>query len=102
MVMTRIELFDEITFEECDKIIVDMDKKICSMENNLCYKIAIYLKQKYNIENGIKISIKKNIPDSWSIPRAPAIIALSVVWASGVLKTSQMILLCSQGDEPEK
>ncbi len=63
MVMTEIDLCDEIIFEECDDVIVEMDKKICSMENNLCYKIANYLKEKYNIEKGIRITIKKNIPD---------------------------------------
>lgn len=47
---------------------------------------------------GVKI---KNIPDAWSIPRAPSVISLSVVWASGVLKTFQMILPYSQGNEPE-
>ena len=62
-IMTLIELHDEMYFENFDSIFVSMDKNICHMTDNLCYKVAIYLKKKYNIKNGIKIHIKKNIPD---------------------------------------
>lgn len=33
-------------------------------EDNLCYKIAIYLKEKYNISDGVFIKIEKRIPVS--------------------------------------
>lgn len=62
-IMTLIELHDEMYFENSDSIFVSMDKNICHMADNLCYKVAIYLQKKYNIKNGIKIHIKKNIPD---------------------------------------
>lgn len=63
MIMTEIDLYDEIIFEENNDIIVIMDNDICSMENNLCYKVANYLKDRYNVRTGIKITINKNIPD---------------------------------------
>ena len=63
MIMTEIELCDEIIFEQNDEVIVAMDNDICAMENNLCYKVACYLKRKYNIDKGIKITIIKKIPD---------------------------------------
>lgn len=63
MVMTTIDLYDEIIFEQCDDIIIETNKYICEYENNLCYKVATYLKKTYNIDQGIKIYIYKNIPD---------------------------------------
>lgn len=44
--------------------------------------------------------LKKKILMPGSTPRAPAIIALGMVWASRVFKASQVIRLCGQGDEP--
>lgn len=63
MVMSQIELYDEICFGECNDLIVLSDKEICEMCDNLCYKVALYLKQKYKVDSGVKIYIKKNIPD---------------------------------------
>ena len=63
MVMTQIELYDEICFEENDEIVVEMDKPVCKMEDNLCYKVATYLKKKYGVHKGVRIYIKKNIPE---------------------------------------
>lgn len=61
-VMSLIDLYDEMTFEESESIIVNMDLDICSMERNLCYKVAKYLQEKYKVSKGIKITIRKNIP----------------------------------------
>lgn len=63
MIMSLIDLYDEITFEECNDVVVETNIHVCSMENNLCYKIAMYLREKYKISKGIKIFIKKNVPD---------------------------------------
>lgn len=62
MIMSEIDLFDEIEFFECDTIKVDMSPTICEEKDNLCYKVANYIKEKYSILKGIKIVIKKNIP----------------------------------------
>lgn len=63
MIMALIDLYDVIVFEECDDIVVEMNKELCAMKDNLCYKVACYLKQKFKVEKGIKITIEKNIPD---------------------------------------
>lgn len=63
MVMATIDLYDEITFEECDDIVVETNKYICDYHENLCYKVAAYLQQRYKVKQGIKIYISKNIPD---------------------------------------
>ncbi len=63
MILAEIDLYDEIIFEENDEVVVIMDNNICAMENNLCYKIACYLKEKYSIRTGVKITINKKIPD---------------------------------------
>ena len=61
-VMSLIDIYDEITFEESDKIEVHMNPFICKEEDNLCYKVANYLKQFSKENKGIKITINKNIP----------------------------------------
>lgn len=63
MVMSLIDLYDEVWFYENDKIIVDTSNNVCLMEDNLCYKVAIYLQKKYKINKGIQIYINKMIPD---------------------------------------
>lgn len=63
MIMSLIDLYDDIEFYQSSEVVVETDKYICNMKNNLCYLIANFLKEKYAIEEGIKIIIKKNIPD---------------------------------------
>ena len=53
---------DEVIFEESDKIEVHMNPYVCKEEDNLCYKVANYLKQFSKENKGIKITINKNIP----------------------------------------
>ncbi len=64
MVMQTVPVFDELTFTktegaivvECDNLNVPTDSK------NLAYKAAAAFKEKYNIEGGVRINIKKKIP----------------------------------------
>jgi 4-diphosphocytidyl-2-C-methyl-D-erythritol kinase len=64
MIMQSIDLYDEITIEKqkeditikCNKQYVPTDEK------NLAYKAAKLFKEKYNINDGVYIYIKKNIP----------------------------------------
>lgn len=64
MIMQSIDLYDEITIEKqkeditikCNKQYVPTDEK------NLAYKAAKLFKGKYNINDGVYIYIKKNIP----------------------------------------
>lgn len=64
MIMQSIDLYDEITIEKqkeditikCNKQYVPTDEK------NLAYKAAKLFKERYNINDGVYIYIKKNIP----------------------------------------
>lgn len=66
MIMQNIDLYDEIIVEkqsrditiECNKNYVPTDSR------NLAYKAAVAFKERYNISEGVKIKIFKNIPVS--------------------------------------
>ncbi len=64
MIMQNIDLYDEINIEKIEKgIIVETDKEyIPDDERNLAYKAAKLFIDSYNISEGVKINIKKNIP----------------------------------------
>ncbi|WP_461207385.1 4-(cytidine 5'-diphospho)-2-C-methyl-D-erythritol kinase [Clostridium sp. DL1XJH146] len=64
MIMQNIDLYDEIDIEKIEKgIIVQTDKiYIPDDERNLAYKAAKLFIDSYNISEGVKIIIKKNIP----------------------------------------
>lgn len=61
-IMEQINLYDTLKFKKHDKIIVDC--KEIPEKSNIVYKTAVLLKKKYNVKDGIKIKIKKNIPIS--------------------------------------
>lgn len=66
MIMQNIDLYDEIEIEkqecgitlECNKSYVPVDNR------NLAYKAAEIFKERYDIVDGVKINIEKNIPVS--------------------------------------
>lgn len=60
-IMLNTSLYDELTFEECDDIIIVDDSGI-NFEDNIVYKTALLLKYKFDIQAGVKITIEKNIP----------------------------------------
>ena len=56
-----------------------------SLEKNLIYKVAIFIKKKYNVLNGAKIDLQKNIPvaaglGGGSSNAAQTILALNEIW----------------------
>lgn len=61
-VMSLIDFYDEIIFEESEKIEVFMTPCVCDEKDNLCYKVANYMKQFSKNNKGIKIHINKSIP----------------------------------------
>ena len=84
-VMTRISLYDEMTFTESDKIEVECTGLTLAMKDNLVYKVALYLKEKYQVSKGIKINIKKMIPSEaglggGSSDAAMTIMCLNKIW----------------------
>lgn len=64
MVMAPLDFYDTLTFKKTEfGIDVTSDKVITEKpEDNLVYKIANHLKEKYNVDSGVKIHIKKEIP----------------------------------------
>ena len=65
MVMASIDLFDVLTFEllKEKQIVIESNVKITQvMEENLVYKIAKSIQEDFDIQHGVKIYIKKNIP----------------------------------------
>ena len=66
MIMQNIDLYDEIEVEkqECG-IILECNKSYVPVDNrNLAYKAAEIFKERYDIVDGVKIKIEKNIPVS--------------------------------------
>ena len=65
-VMQQVALHDNISFESLneDKIIVESNNRDLEGKNNLAYKAASLLKEEFNVDEGIKIFIEKNIPMS--------------------------------------
>ena len=65
MVMASIELNDLLTFKKDNtgKISITSDVEITSKEeDNIVYKIAIFLQEEFQVNDGCSIHIKKNIP----------------------------------------
>ena len=66
IIMQNIDLYDEIEVEkqECG-IILECNKSYVPVDNrNLAYKAAEIFKERYDIVDGVKINIEKNIPVS--------------------------------------
>jgi len=65
-VMQSVVLHDNISFESLseDKIIVESNNQDLEGKNNLAYKAALILKDKFKVNKGIRIFIEKNIPMS--------------------------------------
>lgn len=64
MIMQSITLFDEVTLEKSSNNITIScnNSNIPVNKDNICYKVAKSMMEKYNLEGGIKILINKNIP----------------------------------------
>ena len=86
-VMQRIELKDAITVERLqeDKIIIECTNKELENENNLAYKSAVLLKNKFKLKQGVKIFIEKNVPieaglGGGSSNAATTLLSLNKLW----------------------
>lgn len=64
MVMQTVGIYDELTFEKADAgIVITTDSGELSVgEDNLIHKAARLLMQKYAVDQGVRIDLKKNIP----------------------------------------
>ena len=89
MIMINVDLYDVLRFEKSDDLIVCTDVFVCDMKANIVYKVAKYIKDKYHIKEGIKISIEKHIPQGGgmgggSSDAACTIKALNDIWDLGL------------------
>jgi len=65
MVMAPLKLHDLLSFKKDNsgKITITSDKEITkNIEDNIVYKIAVFLQEDFQVSNGVTINIKKNIP----------------------------------------
>ncbi|MCT4508990.1 MAG: 4-(cytidine 5'-diphospho)-2-C-methyl-D-erythritol kinase [Tepidibacter sp.] len=64
MIMQSIDLYDNVNIEEIKTgIIIECNNKnVPTDSTNIAYKAADFIKQKFNINKGVKITINKNIP----------------------------------------
>ncbi len=86
-IFVEIDLCDEIKFFLTNKQEIRILSNIDSLNNNenLIYKIAIFIKDRYSVKKGVEIDLKKNIPISaglggGSSNAAVTIQALNVLW----------------------
>ena len=65
-VFVPVSLYDTLRYKlTANKIIVRTNK--ISQEKNIVYKVAKLMQERYNVKRGIKINIKKRIPDRKSV-----------------------------------
>lgn len=65
MIMQTVDLYDVIDIEKSNdsKISISCNKHyVPTDERNLAYKAAVLFRDEFNIKDGVKINIKKNIP----------------------------------------
>jgi 4-diphosphocytidyl-2-C-methyl-D-erythritol kinase len=79
-VMQQIDLYDELSFEENEDIIVQSQFK-----DDIILKTILKLEELFKLENGVKVLVQKNIPigagfGSASANAAAALIALNELW----------------------
>ncbi|MCK5282255.1 MAG: 4-(cytidine 5'-diphospho)-2-C-methyl-D-erythritol kinase [Nanoarchaeota archaeon] len=92
-VFQQIELYDDVELEEIDedKILIECNVKEIENEDNLAYKAASLLKEKYDVKKGIRIKIEKIIPigaglSGGSSNAAAVLKGLNSFWELGVDK----------------
>lgn len=100
-VMQKIELSDNISIEPLseDKIVIEGTNKELENEDNLAYKAALLLKNRFKVRNGVRIYIEKNIPlesglGGGSSNAAAVLLNLNKLWGLK-LKENQLINLAS-------
>ena len=104
-VFSRISLFDQITFEEDDKISIDiLNSENIPIEDNLIYKAAIKLQNRTKTNKGAKIQLRKNIPmggglGGGSSNAAATLFALTKLWDLTPSTNDLMIIAQSLGSD---
>ncbi len=94
----KVSLFDELTFSPSESLVVNSDAPI-PMEQNLVYKAAMLLREKYKVNMGALIHLDKKIPagaglGGGSSDAAAALMGLNELWSLGL----SMDELCRTGE----
>ncbi|MBD3164597.1 4-hydroxy-3-methylbut-2-enyl diphosphate reductase [Candidatus Woesearchaeota archaeon] len=86
-VFQQISLFDEIELVrlDSDRIKLECSARELENEDNIAYRAASLLKAKFNVEKGVEIKLKKNIPvgaglSGGSSNAAAVLKGLNVLW----------------------
>jgi len=86
-VFSEIGLYDTLNFTltKKEEVKILTNKDFVKADENLIYKIAVFLKKRYNVENGVTVELGKNIPiaaglGGGSSNAATTIEALSNLW----------------------
>ena len=86
-IFSEINLFDEINFTltKKDDVMILTNKDFVSVKDNLIYKVAIFIRDRYKVSSGVEVELKKNIPiaaglGGGSSNAAITIKALSSLW----------------------
>lgn len=106
MVMQTVDIYDELTFKKRQEpdilLLINSADDLGTLENNLIYKAAKLMREHYRIEQGIEISLKKNIPVAagmagGSTDAAAAMLAMNELFALGSSKEELMKLALALG-----
>ena len=99
MVMQAVDIYDELEFQKRKDpdIILSVDSKdyLGDLENNLIFRAAKLMKQQYNIQHGVEIRLKKNIPVAagmagGSTDAAATMLAMNEMYELGLTKKQLM------------
>ncbi|MFN7253034.1 MAG: 4-(cytidine 5'-diphospho)-2-C-methyl-D-erythritol kinase [Anaerobacillus sp.] len=107
MIMTTVDLADriELTLLEENKIIIDVSEGFVPSDNrNLAFQAAQLLKDRFNVEKGVRIAIQKNIPVSaglagGSSDAAATLRGLNELWSLGLSLDELAILGAKIGSD---
>jgi 4-diphosphocytidyl-2-C-methyl-D-erythritol kinase len=86
-IFSEISLYDTLNFilTKNNRVKILSNKDFVSSENNLIYKVALFIKEKYNVQESVEVFLEKIIPVSaglggGSSNAAATIRALSEIW----------------------
>lgn len=99
MVMQTIDLYDELTLKKRQNsdiiLLINSVDNLGKLEDNLIYKAAKLMQERYHIDQGIEISLKKNIPVAagmagGSTDAAAVMLAMNELFELGISKEELM------------
>ncbi len=84
----KITLYDQLSFSVSDELRLETSASI-PVEENLIYRAAVLLKERYDVERGARISLDKHIPmgaglGGGSSDAAAALEGLNELWSLGL------------------